>query len=134
MSRKGLAGGARHELDKLPCCVLVLGVRIDRELEPVDGLLIFRFKAGRWRPREILTRALGLDGAIAKEAERRHSDGARAQSVVNLVVAILEAGHRRRLALHKLVLDDLRGTDERFLAEGNRPVVIREVLAVGRGQ
>jgi hypothetical protein len=71
LRRNGLAGGARHELHELPCCVLVLGVRIDRELEPVDGLLIFGLKPGggahaRSHP------LLRLDRAIAKEPERRH--------------------------------------------------------------
>src|SRR4030095_13184691 len=33
-------------------------------------------------------------------------------------------------ALHELVLDDLRGAYERVLAEGDRPVVVGEVLPV----
>jgi hypothetical protein len=46
----------------------------------------------------------------------------------------LQAGHRSRLALHELVLDDLRAADECVLAEGDRPVVVGEVLAIGRGR
>src|SRR6476659_8737569 len=73
------------------------------------------------------SRPLGLDRAIAIEAERRHGDAARPQSVVYFVERILQASRGCRLTLQELILNHLCAPHERFLAEGNGPIVVRKV-------